>query len=132
MTEIKITKREAAACFDRLWHDAFKIRPFDVLCTLLRVSGLQAAGWDPLEESEEAFEDYNWYLKAESESLCEGFLAHRPSHVLPGGRDVGGTLDAGQPAPHPARPVVSPKPARLARPGRQKDAGTNGTRPAPR
>lgn len=71
MAQIRITDQEAADCLEHLWRDAFEKRPFDAVCTLLRVSGLQDADWDPLEESEEAFEDFNWYLKAESEDLSE-------------------------------------------------------------
>jgi hypothetical protein len=54
-----------------MWTDAFKARPFDAVCTLLRVAGLQDAGWDPFEESEAAFKDYNWHLKAKSEELSD-------------------------------------------------------------
>jgi hypothetical protein len=69
MTEIRITDQEVGECFEDLWRGAFERGPFDAICTLLRVAGLQDAGWDPFEESEEAFKDYNWYLKAESDEL---------------------------------------------------------------
>jgi hypothetical protein len=69
MTETRITNQEASDCFEALWTGAFNKRPFDAICTLLRVSGLQDAGWDPFEESEEAFKDYNWYLRAQSDEL---------------------------------------------------------------
>ena len=71
MTEIRVTDQEVADCFELLWSDAFKKRPFDMLCTLLRVSGLQDAGWDPFEESEQAFQDFNWHLKARSDELSD-------------------------------------------------------------
>jgi hypothetical protein len=71
MTQVRITDQECADCFEALWAGAFERRSFDVLCTLLRVSGLEDAGWDPFEESEQAFNDYNWHLKAESEELSD-------------------------------------------------------------
>lgn len=71
MTEVRITDQEVGDCFECLWRDAFAEDPFGALCTLLRVSGMQGADWDPLEESEEAFQDYNWYLKAESDDLSD-------------------------------------------------------------
>ncbi len=71
MTEVSITRQECGKCFDDLWHGAFEKRPFDALCTLLRVDGLQDAGWDPLLESDAAFKDYNWHLKAQSDELSD-------------------------------------------------------------
>jgi hypothetical protein len=71
MTEVRITDQEAADCFERLWNDAFERSGFDAVCTLLRVSGLQDAGWDPLEESEEAFKDFEQYLKIQSGDLSD-------------------------------------------------------------
>ena len=47
MTKIRVTDEECADCFEKLWRGAFERRPFDVLCALLRVSGLQDADWDP-------------------------------------------------------------------------------------
>ena len=69
MSEVRITDQEAADCIEALWRDAFGIRAFDAACTLLRVSGLQDAGWDPIEESEAALKDFDWHLKAEDEAL---------------------------------------------------------------
>jgi hypothetical protein len=71
VTDIRITRQECADCFESLWDNAFRANPFDAICTLLRVSGLADAGWDPLEESEEAFKDYNWHLKAKSKDLSD-------------------------------------------------------------
>ena len=71
MTATRISDQECADCFEALWEDAFKARPFDAVCTLLRVAGLQDAGWDPFEESEAAFKDYNWHLKAKSSELSD-------------------------------------------------------------
>ena len=70
MTEV-LTDQECATCFDNLWQGAFKARPFDAICTLLRVAGLEDAGWDPFEESQEAMKDYNWHLKAKSDELSD-------------------------------------------------------------
>lgn len=71
MTATRTTDQECADCFEALWTDAFKKRPFDAVCALLRVAGLQDAGWDPFEESEAAFKDYNWHLKAKSKELSD-------------------------------------------------------------
>ena len=71
MTTTRITDQECADCFETLWNDAFKARPFDAVCTLLRVAGLQDAGWDPFEESQAAFKDYNWHLEAKSPDLSD-------------------------------------------------------------
>jgi len=69
MTDVKITDQEAADCIQALWTDAMKISSFDVVCTLLRVDGMQDPGWDPFEETKEALKDFNWYLKVEDEAL---------------------------------------------------------------
>jgi hypothetical protein len=71
MTVLRITDQECADCFENLWRGAFERRPFDTICTLLRVAGIQDAGWDPFEESAQAFEDYNWHFHAQSEELSE-------------------------------------------------------------
>jgi hypothetical protein len=71
MTSVRITDQECADCFEGLWKGAFEHRPFDAICTLLGVAGMQDAGWDPFEESEQAFKDYNWHLNAQSEELSE-------------------------------------------------------------
>jgi hypothetical protein len=71
MTETRITDQECADCFEALWQGAFEARPFDAVCTLLRVAGLEDPGWDPFEESQEAMKDYNWHLKAKSDELSD-------------------------------------------------------------
>jgi len=48
---------------DNLFSRAFKSSPFDALCTILRVKGLSDSNWDPFEESLDAFDDFNWFLK---------------------------------------------------------------------
>jgi hypothetical protein len=48
---------------------AFEKLPFDTLCTVLRVGGLQDANWDPFEESIKALKDFNKLLdKAKEEN----------------------------------------------------------------
>jgi hypothetical protein len=71
MTETRVTDQECSDCFNSLWSSAFKAQPFDAICTLLRVDGMQEANWDPLAESEAAFKDYNWHLKAQSDELSD-------------------------------------------------------------
>ena len=71
MTNILITREEVGDCVHSLWRTSFERRPFDALCTLLRVSGMQDAGWDAFEESDEAFNDYNWHLGAKSDDLSD-------------------------------------------------------------
>jgi hypothetical protein len=63
--------QECADCFESLWQGVFQARPFDAICTLLRVAGLEDAGWDPFEESQGAMKDYNWHLKAKSDELSD-------------------------------------------------------------
>ena len=54
---------------DSIFFKAFNKVPFDVLCTVLRVSGMQDAGWDPFEESTQTLDDLNWLsLKAKERS----------------------------------------------------------------
>lgn len=47
----------------RLFKKAFESRPFDALCTVLRVKGMYTVGWDAFEESLDAFDDFNWLLQ---------------------------------------------------------------------
>jgi len=69
MTDVQITDRESFDCVDSLWADAFTRKPLDTIYTMLRVSGLADAQWDPFEETRETFSDYNWHLKAQSDEL---------------------------------------------------------------
>jgi hypothetical protein len=71
MSDTRLTDQECADCFHALWKGAIEARPFDSICAMVRVSGMQDAGWDPFEESEKAFQDYNWHLKAQSDDLSE-------------------------------------------------------------
>jgi len=46
-----------------LFEKAFRSAPFDMLCTLLRVKGLEDEKWDPFEESLDSFNDYKWIIE---------------------------------------------------------------------
>ena len=64
MIKNRLIKREEYASYlFALFTKAFVKSPFDMVCTLLRVSGIQDEKWDPFEESLDAFKDYNWLLK---------------------------------------------------------------------
>jgi outer membrane protease len=71
MIEARITDQACRDCFEELWRRAFEWRPFNAICTLLRVAGLQDAGWDRFEDSKEAFKDYSWHLKAQPDDLSD-------------------------------------------------------------
>ena len=58
-------------CLNGLWEKAFRKEPVDAIFTLLRVTGMQSSGWDSSLETEEAFEDYKWHLKARSKRLSK-------------------------------------------------------------
>lgn len=45
---------------NELFHQALQKSPFDVLCTVLRVGGMEDKNWDPFEEVTQSFEDLNW------------------------------------------------------------------------
>jgi hypothetical protein len=63
-----ISRDDCVNYLNELFFRSLRKNSFETLCALLRVSGFQDAGWDPFEESIEAFEDYNWLLeKATSE-----------------------------------------------------------------
>lgn len=62
------SKRDEVIIYlDSLFHKALKKAPFDLLCTVLRVSGMQDTGWDPFAEATEASEDLNWLLAKANE-----------------------------------------------------------------
>jgi hypothetical protein len=67
----EVTEQELVDFLSDLFWDAFKKAPFEVLCAVLRVSGMQDAGWDPFEESVEAFEDFNALLRLDEETLSK-------------------------------------------------------------
>ena len=45
-----------------LFACAFNASPFEALCSILRVGGMSDEGWDPFEESRNAFNDFNWLM----------------------------------------------------------------------
>src|SRR5262249_10144827 len=53
-------------CLDSLFNRAFVAASFDTLCAVLRVGGFMGHDWDPFEESQRAFEDFDWLLKKAS------------------------------------------------------------------
>jgi len=57
-------RKEIEKIVIEVFTDAFKRKPFDALCSLLRVEGMSDANWDPFEESLSCFEDFNWFLKS--------------------------------------------------------------------
>lgn len=62
----EIPRQELVSYMSKLFWSSFNKAPFEVLCAVLRVNGMQDADWDPFEESEEAFEDYNVLLHLET------------------------------------------------------------------
>jgi hypothetical protein len=52
-----------AEYFNNLFFRSIEKKPFDILCSLLRVDSYKDAGWDPFLESEKALEDYSWLLE---------------------------------------------------------------------
>jgi hypothetical protein len=71
LTVIPLTQVKVTECLNGLWQEAFKKNSIDALFALLRVTGMQSSGWDSSIETEEAFEDYNWHLKARSKKLSD-------------------------------------------------------------
>lgn len=67
----EITEQELVDYLSDLFWNAFKKAPFEVICAVLRVSGMQDADWDPFEESLEAFEDYNVLLRLDESLLSK-------------------------------------------------------------
>lgn len=67
----EIVKQELVDYLSDLFSTAFKKAPFEVLCALLRVSGMQDADWDPFEESVGAFADFNALLRLDEQALSK-------------------------------------------------------------
>ncbi len=65
----ELTEQELVDFLSDLFWSAFRAAPFEVLCAVLRVSGMQDADWDPFEESQSAFEDYNALLRLDNDTL---------------------------------------------------------------
>lgn len=68
----ELTEQEIVDFLSDLFWSAFRKGPFEVLCAVLRVSGMQDADWDPFEESKVAFEDYNALLRLDEPTLSQG------------------------------------------------------------
>ncbi len=64
-----LVEQELVDFLSDLFWSAFRKAPFEVLCAVLRVSGMQDADWDPFEESKSAFEDYNALLRLDDATL---------------------------------------------------------------
>lgn len=67
----ELQEQELVDSLSELFWAAFRAAPFEVLCAVLRVSGMQDADWDPFEESKEAFEDFNGLLRLDEEKLSK-------------------------------------------------------------
>jgi hypothetical protein len=67
----EVSEQELVDYLSDLFWAAFRTAPFDVICAVLRVSGMQDADWDPFEESVEAFEDYNALLRLDESVLSK-------------------------------------------------------------
>lgn len=68
----EIQEQEVVDYLSDLFWKAFKAAPFEVLCAVLRVDGMQDKDWDPFEESKLAFEDYNALLRLDDNLLSTG------------------------------------------------------------
>lgn len=68
----ELREQEVVDFLSDLFWTAFRTAPFEVLCAVLRVSGMQDADWDPFEESKAAFEDYNALLRLNNDQVSEG------------------------------------------------------------
>ena len=67
----ELTEQELVDFLSGLFWGAFRKAPFEVLCAVLRVTGMQDADWDPFEESKAAFEDYNALLRLDEATLSK-------------------------------------------------------------
>jgi len=65
----EVSEQELIDFLSDLFWSAFRKAPFEVLCAVLRVSGMQDSDWDPFEESKDAFEDYNALLRLDEATL---------------------------------------------------------------
>jgi hypothetical protein len=63
VANISLKRENYARYLNDLWHRALKARPFDTVCTLLRVQPPRASHWDPFLESFEAFQDLDWLFQ---------------------------------------------------------------------
>lgn len=65
----EVQQQELVDWLSDLFWQAFRTAPFEVLCCVLRVSGMQDADWDPFEESKDSFDDFNGLLRLEEDKL---------------------------------------------------------------
>lgn len=56
---------------DSLFGRAYKSQPLELLFALLRVDGLADPDWDPFEESQKSFKDFNWLIQKANEDLSD-------------------------------------------------------------
>lgn len=63
MQKRRYSTEECLDCLHGITERAFSIAPFETICTFLRVSGIEGPDWDPLLESEQAFENFNVLLR---------------------------------------------------------------------
>lgn len=55
---------DAAAIFDQLFTKAREADEFEYVCALLRIRGVEDAGWDPLEETHRLYNDIGSLMEA--------------------------------------------------------------------
>jgi hypothetical protein len=55
---------DAAGIFDRLFTKAREVDEFEYVCALLRIRGMQDDGWDPLEETQDLYDDIGSLMQA--------------------------------------------------------------------
>lgn len=60
--EFLSVRREYERTFGQVFSSAFNRDAFAVICTVLRVGGMQDAHWDPFEETLDALNDCDWLL----------------------------------------------------------------------
>jgi hypothetical protein len=71
LTKVVLKQAEVIECLNGLWRDAFSVNSLDSIFALLRVTGMQSQNWEAITETEAAFQDYNWHLRAKSKKLSE-------------------------------------------------------------
>jgi len=56
---------------DTLFGRAYKRNPVELLFAILRVNGLADQDWDPFEESQRAFKEFNWLIEKANKELSD-------------------------------------------------------------
>jgi hypothetical protein len=70
---------DARRIFEELFNRAREADEFEYACTLLRLRGMEEAGWDPLEETAALFKDVGSLLQTPLNDLARirlGLLPH--------------------------------------------------------